>query len=250
MSNTPILIGIHGVKRAGKDTTANFVEEWASRQVPALSTCRRGFADKAKWAFARQWFPKITMEDSIKWVDRFKDVPGATFTSPPVGYTDDSGMPIAGPLPTQIQFRVALKQFCTDGGRDIYGDDFWVDQLLPDHGLVGIRPGGYAAAWHHYNFGRADICLITDMRFPNEVQRIRDLGGICWAVRRKDAEDVVIEEAKALGSEIHRSDLVLPGSLFEEVFCNDDNDLVLARHRTEIALNMLTLREDLNELQS
>lgn len=247
----PILIGIHGVKRAGKDTTANFIEEWAARQVPALSTCRRGFADKVKLAFARQFFPDITMERAIAWCDEHKLSESAHFR----------GCDKQGDFMPPTQFRDAMRQFSTEGARDVYGFDFWVDMLLPlnilesDPVHVPVWQRNFEGRYHDGTIRPqkvylADICMITDLRFENELHRIKKLGGLCWKVRRKEAEEAVIAEAKAAGKPVHRSELGLHDCLFDEVLNNDDNDLVLARHRTEIALNMLTLREDLNELQS
>lgn len=244
--DTPILIGLHGVKRSGKNTTAGFIAEWAGAQSPALSALERGFADKAKWAFARQFFPTITMVQAIKWVDTFKDSRAG------ISYPTS-----IGPKPGEVNymsvlFRQALAQFATEGGRDIYGDDFWVDQLLPfnppdwkkpnvnqlwtNEFLVPLQPGAD-------QLGKpADYCLITDQRFENEVHRIHALGGFSVKIRRKDAEDAVIEQARQQGREIHRSELGLPDDMFDYVINNDDNDLVKARERAMQMLKVLERR--------
>jgi len=226
-----ILIGLHGVKRAGKDTTADFFTEFAEASDPALSVVRKGFADKGKWAFMRQFVPDMTEDHAIKIVDRFKEDEEAYITFPTVS--------LVGPqaFQGQITFRNALAQFCTEAARDIYGDDFWVDQLLPE----GIDP-----AWPNYQAWQtkflckrkaaydapADVCLIRDLRFHNEALRIKMLGGFNIKVRRKDAEDAVVEQAARQGREVHRSELGLPDSLFDFIINNDDNDLVLAKKRT------------------
>jgi hypothetical protein len=230
------------VKRAGKNTTADWFQEFAQGSSPALSVRQRGFADKGKWAFARQFFPTISMEDAIKWVDTFKNSPYAFFVSPPVTHNVESGWPVPGPLPSNVLFRDALAQFCTEGARDIYGDDFWVDQLLPvstykDAGDLPVAP-----KWHDEfmlkQFGVnnpatvADVCLITDVRFPNETRRIPVVGGITVKVKRKDAEDAVIAEAERLGRPVHSSELGIPDHLFDFVIDNSDNDMDKAKART------------------
>jgi hypothetical protein len=238
----PILIGIHGVKRAGKNTTADFFQEFAWSSDPALSVRQRGFADKGKWAFARQYFPTISMEEAIKWVDEWKTRTDAHFYSPQTGVRPDSLLPVAGPLSDPVLFRDALAQFCTEGARDIYGDDFWVDQLLPvprniDTGSIPVRP-----RWHEEfklkQFGInnpatvADVCLITDVRFDNETQRVPVVGGYTVKVKRKDAEDAVLAEAERMGRPVHRSELGLPDMLFDFVIDNSDNDMDKAKERT------------------
>jgi hypothetical protein len=226
-----ILIGLHGVKQSGKDTTADFIEKFAAVFDPPLSSMRRGFADKGKLAFMRQFIPDITMEDALKIVDRFKEDHDALISFPSVSIIDEST------VSSYITFRNALAQFCTEGGRDVYGPNHWVDQLLPY---------GWDLVWTQYmrwqmSFLRkldentadpADVCLIRDLRFDNELARIQALGGTAIKIRRKDAEQAVIEEAKRQGREVHRSELGLDDSLFDHIINNDDNDLVLAEQRT------------------
>ena len=51
------------------------------------------------------------------------------------------------------------------GARKIFGEDFWVSQTLN-----GIKP--------------EDKIVVTDVRYPNEAQAIKDLGGIIWRIQR------------------------------------------------------------------
>lgn len=211
---TPVLIGIHGVKRAGKDTTAYFFTKLASESDPALSVARRGFADKAKWAFARQFFPDITMDAAITWIDKYKESSHRfVLESPKLPSVHD----------VDVSFREALAQFCTEGARDIYGKDFWVDQLLP------VRRGPFE--WYG-EFDHADLALISDLRFDNEAARISALDGYNIKIKRKDAEDAVIAEAAAKGRNVHLSELGLPDEMFDCIIDNSDNDLAKAFERT------------------
>lgn len=209
-----ILIGLHGVKGSGKDTTADFIEEFVAESDLGLLAVRRGFADKAKWAFMRQFIPDITMADALKIVDRFKNDPEAYINFPTVSLVGTQA------FQGQITFRNGLAQFATEGGREIYGEDHWVDQLLHPNGV-----------WEQ-EFDYADFCMITDLRFPNELKRIQQYGGVNIKIRRKDAEDAVIEEAARQGREVHASELGIPDEQFDYVINNDDNDLALAKDRT------------------
>ena len=51
------------------------------------------------------------------------------------------------------------------GARNVFNDQFWVSQ-----GLAGLSAG--------------DKIVITDVRFPNEADAIKDLGGQIWRVKR------------------------------------------------------------------
>jgi hypothetical protein len=197
----PLLVGFHGVKRSGKDTAASFLEEWARGR--SFSVARHGFADYAKWAFARQFYPAITMPDAIAWVDEHKD----------------KGRRIAFPsyLPKNsfdtVDFRQCVAQFATEGARLIYGDDHWVDLLLPEE-----RWGFPATWWDNFMDGNrsADFCAITDMRFDNELARIRKLGGVNVKIRRTPAEEAVLAQTS-----IHESELGIPDQEFDYVVPND-----------------------------
>lgn len=241
--NKPILIGLAGVKSAGKDTTADFIEQFASESEPALSVRRRGFADKMKWSFSLQFFPGISMEDAIAWVDRFKNSDYLIHV-PPLDKDSKTY--------SSIGFRAAIANFGTDSHRDVFGDDFWVDQLLPKNKPISKHHGDLPNILHldfrsqkwyknfiNYNDKHcnvSDICLITDLRFQNERDRIKELGGYCWKIKRQDAEDVVIAEANKAGIEIHRSELGLHDDQFDVIIDNSDNDMIRAKHRTDQAI--------------
>jgi hypothetical protein len=53
----------------------------------------------------------------------------------------------------------------TEVGRDMFGDNFWVDQALRE-----VQDD--------------DLAVFTDCRFPNEAQAIKDRGGVVWRVER------------------------------------------------------------------
>lgn len=233
---TPVLIGLHGVKRSGKDTTAGFIEKWASRLPIRMTVKRRGFADKVKLAFARQFFPEITQEQAINWCDIYKESDESLLVP---DYKEWDNF-------KEVTFREAMRQFSTEGARDVYGDDFWVDQLLPTGTTLGMAQRGYPNInWQNNflieRFACADICLITDERFANENRRINQLGGINIKIKRKDAEQAVIDEAARQGKEVHRSELGLPDEMFDYVIDNSDNDMGRAYQRTVNVLEHIGL---------
>lgn len=66
------------------------------------------------------------------------------------------------------RWRPALQfdgQFC----RDLYGNDYWVDKL-----------------WQRMRESKGDkhITIITDVRYPNEAEKVRAFGGTLWRVQR------------------------------------------------------------------
>jgi hypothetical protein len=226
----PVLIGIHALKQSGKSTAHAFIEEWAG--ALSLSVAGRGFADYAKWIWTRQFFPGCSLQEAVAYVDKYKESDASV------------AFPSAfGKGPVTIPFRRCMAQFATEGGRQLMGDDIWVDLLLPTG-----HYGPYheeSAWWQSFTVPAqkingqiknvADFCVITDVRFENEVQRIKDVGGFCWKINREQAREAVIREAKAQKRDVHASELGLPDHLFDVVI---DNNGALSdfkrRVRTEI----------------
>jgi hypothetical protein len=64
--------------------------------------------------------------------------------------------------------RELLQRYGTEAHRDVFGSDFWVDMALP-------------LATDHED----KILVVTDMRFPNEVARVKELKGQTWKIIRE-----------------------------------------------------------------
>lgn len=69
------------------------------------------------------------------------------------------------------------------GGREVFGENFWVDRVLP-YSLIDARPDRKI--------------VITDVRFPNEVERIWDAFGIVVRVEKPDLDTGRDESETAL----------------------------------------------------
>jgi hypothetical protein len=212
----PFLIGISGVKQSGKGTAFRMIAE--SGRPLGLSAKERGFADYVKWLFARQFFPAMPMEDAIAWCDQYKEDKHAVVTAPR----------------TSVTFRQALQHLGTDCMRDLVSNSFWVDLLLPIEPTASNPEGWYGSFMvgptaEEWPYSIADLCGVTDLRFEQELERIDffrehpDTPAHVSTIklRRKVAEDAVLEEARRLGREIHRSELGLADELFDHVVHND-----------------------------
>jgi hypothetical protein len=145
------IIGLTGEARAGKDTVAKMIEQ----HYYLAEVVRTGFAWKLKLSAMRIFHPNATQEMALEWADWLK-----TQADVVIEETDVIG------VTNQITGRAFLQNYGTEAHRDTFGEDFWLDAVL----------------WA----GRddCDILVISDARFENEVQRIRDRGGEVWRVER------------------------------------------------------------------
>lgn len=132
------LIGVSGYAGAGKDTFANVLVQ--------------------KYGFER-----IAFADLLKQVVYTLN----PIVDPIVGFrvhdfVDDYGWDYAKQNVPEI--RRLLQRMGTEAGRDILGQDIWVDAVFN-------------------NMGSGDYC-ISDMRFPNEAQRVVDNNGVTVRIIR------------------------------------------------------------------
>jgi hypothetical protein len=143
-----MLLGLNGQIGAGKDAVYERALALADALPGTPSPERVAFADKLKLAAARALGVSVDTLESLKRDDNAV----ITLRSLHSQTTD---------VYSEITVRQYLQYVGTEVGRETFGETFWVDQTLPpdlDH------------------TGR--LIIATDVRFPNEAQRIRELGGL------------------------------------------------------------------------
>lgn len=170
-----LLIGLNGYSHSGKNTAAKIIEQWGAAR--GLVVSERAFADTLKLSAARSLgiYSAQSLNDAVVLMDSLKE-----------SGTIDIAIPEQSILKS-ISGREYLKWFGTEGHRDVFGKDFWVDVLLPRDGWQGH--------FALYDDGDpplvdwADIAVITDLRFVNEAQRVKELGGYVWNIDRGYSPD-------------------------------------------------------------
>ncbi|HEY1248069.1 MAG TPA: hypothetical protein VGE97_03675 [Nitrososphaera sp.] len=140
-----MIIALTGRRGCGKSTAAAYLVKEHGFEL-------RGFADPLKRSFAALF--NIPYHSIEKWKndpDMFASL--QTHTE----------------LVADMSFREALQRYGTEAHRDIFGEDFWVDQTLP------LPPVGFYA-------GRKIV--IHDCRFINEAYRVKQLSGLTIGITR------------------------------------------------------------------
>ena len=142
-----MLIGLNGRIGAGKDTAKDrilMITEQGSQERAVLS-----FAAPLKESAAA--LLNITLAE----LEALKLNPEATiFVNLPPSAT-------TGLRRQEMTGRQYLERYGTEAHRNVFGEDFWLEQALP-------------TTLDHSNM----IVIFTDCRFPNEAQRVREMGGI------------------------------------------------------------------------
>lgn len=189
-----IYVGLTGAKQSGKDTACRFLQSWGAAR--GVRVVRLAFADLLKLSAARVFMPDCTLEEGIEWADEIKhDGDAASRYEIHVvhTWTPDVVMKMTG--------REYLQNYGTEAHRDVFGPDFWVDQLF-----AGVQPATadtYANASAERVFDNEhlapkppEVAVISDVRFSNEAARLRSERGMVWRVARPlEGRDAHISEA-------------------------------------------------------
>jgi len=178
------LIGIAGLKTSGKDTTFNILKQLAEGR--GETAIRRAFADQLKISAALALGYGGDDAELIQQMDLLKDQ----------GYVDSA-------LDSGVGNHLTGREFLQNYGakfRDVFGEDFWVDQVVPwDKSKLNF-------IW----WGSPDWGCVTDVRYPNEAYRILASGGEIWQIYRPGLE-----------SDGHSSEISLPEHLRSRRIMND-----------------------------
>lgn len=168
-----MIIGFCGNPNAGKDTAGAYL-------IKKYGFERKAFADPLKKSVAALFnipfweIDKFKGEDNVYVTIGYKnqptdprhfDVEGATSLD---GYVPPYHMwsPIS-----ELTMRQFLQRYGTESHRDVFWQDFWVDQALPVEGFYAGRK-----------------VTLTDVRFDNEVERIHLLKGVVIRIERPGTE--------------------------------------------------------------
>jgi hypothetical protein len=163
-----MIIGLSGYAQSGKDTIANHL-------VEHHGFTRLAFADPIREAlYALN--PSVTdipelQGVSLQWI------------------VDKMGWDFAKVDSPQV--RRLLQRFGTEVGRELWGENFWVDKAM-------------ATA------AKYDKVVIADVRYPNEYEAIKSANGKMWRVIKPGTEAV----------NKHESETALDDFLFDRVIPN------------------------------
>lgn len=150
-----MFIGICGAKRSGKNTFAELVQ----RELKDYITTQASWAGILKISAATALGYKFDSEREYEeWADSFKEK-GTVI----VGNGKDIHYNLG---------REFLQLYGTEAHRQIFGDNFWID-----------------AFWAKNDFSGIDFVFITDCRFDNEAQSVKEREGIVVKIVNNKADN-------------------------------------------------------------
>jgi hypothetical protein len=202
------IVGITGFQRSGKGTVADILSESEEFGV----VYQLGFADKLKrlLAYALDYGgndprAQIAAMDDYKLHGELASQERDGRLTRPGSHKTITGR--------QLHQRVG------GGARAIFGEDFWVNYVLPAPEPYWIDGECYEATddekAHQLDvmFGGIDLVVVTDVRHRNEMGRIREWGGVNWHVVRPGVESDGDESERVPPKELIDWDITNDGAL-------------------------------------
>lgn len=216
------IIGINGFKRSGKGEVGDAIADITAEHF--MHTIQVGFADKLKVLAARSLGIMLSDDECIARMNECKE----EWLISASKVMDPKATEFWGTNYTQV-LGLTGRQYLQNIGneaRKIFGEDFWIDQILPSN--LGPGDAYYVSPeeWLTEEYGSAQYLAITDLRYPNEAQRVLDLGGEVWEVLRPGT-----------ASDGHDSEQVLSTELVTRQIDNS-KDLLSLRSQVEKALGL------------
>ena len=160
------VIGIHGPSRSGKDSVYKILKE----EFPTIKFERQGFADALKISAAKAISAVGDDDDLIDFMDLLKEN-GQIEVKLSLSEEENGGFTVSG--------RKFLQYYGTEAHREMFGDQFWLDQVIPSPWIPEVRADK--------TIRDCDVLVIPDVRYDNEVERISQCKRFdLWKVLRDD----------------------------------------------------------------
>ena len=245
-----MIIGISGKMGSGKDTVGKIIQYLTSKQLNNLNT--KDSLKEFNIFLNSRYKPEINHWQIVKFADALKDIvcilTGCTreqlenidFKNSKLGKNWEWGEGCN----SNTTYRTLLQTLGTDLLRNQLHENVWVNALMSKYIPEYKFNDGTEASVKNWHNAKLPNWIITDVRFPNELEAIKDRGGIIIKVERntilhyKYTDNDVKEKLSLMGYK----DL----SLFEELAINEgfeySDSLGLWKHDEDVVKEHISER--------
>lgn len=166
MNDRILYVGIGGKKRHGKDTFAGFVKDALLPAPLCVSTLKRGFADALREEVA------VFLCRELAGVPKWSRDPCRRIQQIMRTLTSDRPE-------EKDPFRLLMQWWGVEFRRSLFGEDYWIKELerFAESWLAIVPPQEKL------------VILVPDVRMPNEIDFIRNQGGVLVRVNRTNMAD-------------------------------------------------------------
>ena len=184
-----MIIGINGKIGSGKDTVGKIIQYLTSECGDSNSTRHRTYAEflqKGGGSNLRNFDQHYVSDWEVKKFAGKLKTTASLLTGIPVEKFEDQEFKKQQMNPEwNMTYREFLQKLGTEAMRDGLHTNVWVNALFADYNA------GYTISPLDVDNQAPDNWIITDMRFPNEMEAVVEKGGITIRVVRPKIESVV-----------------------------------------------------------
>lgn len=216
-----MIIGINGKLGSGKDTVGKIVQYLLCKDVGDISIEEIISCNDHDW-----WLDEQSKFEIKKFAGKLKQI-GSILSGVPVEKFEDQEFKklnmgsdwdheLVGedwvdlkPALVPMTYREFLQRLGTEAMRDGLHTNVWVNALFADYKIFN-EPSMYPNG----GGGKEPNWIITDMRFPNEMDAVVEKGGLTIRVTRP------VEKSKTT-ARLHPSETALDNSTFDYEIIND-----------------------------
>lgn len=177
-----MIIGLTGHLGSGKDTVADYlVDHYGFKKV--------GFSDQLYEAV-----------EALFDIDHAAALQYKNDQNITVGLYNDAALE---PLLVEYSFREFLQRFGTEMGRDVWGEDFWVDRFEDEY-----------LEYERKIPDNQDL-VVRDVRFNNEAKLLQEYNGFVWLITRPEHDGDAHESEQGIHEGHIVGDIMNDGNLEE-----------------------------------
>lgn len=191
-----MLIGFAGKAKAGKDTCADYlVAQYGFVKVALADPLKRFAMNVFSFTEAQLWGDTLKERRDVRYARGGNSWYDAIYRLDKWAKSEWVALSEAQQLQLDVWFLKLMREAHPDGisprevlqllgteyGRTHLGENFWVNHLLDDVVAYLVEN------WYDRLTGltyRDTHVVVPDVRFPNEIERIHDFGGVVWHVNR------------------------------------------------------------------
>lgn len=206
-----MIIGISGYMGSGKDTIASIIQYYGILRKDYSWSIKKFSFKMKKIASILTGIPEEKFEDQ-----EFKKQPLSRDWTYPIDFSNEEKW-------VEMTVREFLQKLGTEAIRNSLHENAWVNALFADYRPLPSKiTKDFDGTMHSIPYPKEEIVypnwIITDVRFPNEAQAIKNRGGIVIRVNRKPEGDWGI--LKEYYVEKHPSEISLDDWEFDYVINN------------------------------
>lgn len=184
-----MIIGLVGVAGSGKDATADFIKAYV-QQVFRLAKLKKLITDPAKYEYGRGLVYSDAFAFSLKQVTAVLEGRAGIWGSDPREFKKLYYLS-EGKEQNVPDFHRTRRQLLQDVGvglRELLGPNVWITPVLRKYltAMNAWRDGQAIGTDTPAFIDIPPLCIVSDVRFDNEIEAIRNVGGQVYYISRPD----------------------------------------------------------------